>query len=75
VQINDRSPKTPSQYPREVMVPSSLWRENTGEPFMSDYVLVPRRHLRKTDVTPIELERFKRNHPEVAKSFGVKTGA
>ena len=45
-----------------------------GEPFNSDFVLIPLRHLRKTDVTPLELERFKRKHPELAKYVGVKTG-
>jgi hypothetical protein len=45
-----------------------------GEPFKSDFVLIPLRHLRKTDVTPLELERFKRKYPEVARFAGVKTG-
>ena len=45
-----------------------------GEPFNSDFVLIPLRHLRKTDVTPLELERFKRKHPDVAKYVGVKQG-
>jgi hypothetical protein len=44
-----------------------------GEPFNSDYVLIPRRYLRKTDVTPLELEKFKRRYPDVARFVGVKT--
>jgi hypothetical protein len=43
-----------------------------GEPFMLGYVLIPRRYLRKTDVTPLEFERFKRRYPEVARLAGVK---
>ena len=39
---------------------------------MSDYVLIPRRYLRKADVTPLKLERFKRRYPEVARFAGVK---
>jgi hypothetical protein len=43
-----------------------------GEPFLSDYVLIPHRYLRKTDVTFLELERFRRRYPEVARFTGVK---
>ena len=44
-----------------------------GEPFMSDFVLIPRRHLRKTDVTPLALEKFTRRYPGVARFAGVKS--
>jgi hypothetical protein len=34
-----------------------------GEPFLSDYVLIPRAVLEKVAVTSLELERWKRKYP------------
>jgi hypothetical protein len=33
-----------------------------GEPFLSDYVLIPRKALEKVGVTSLELERWKRKY-------------
>ena len=42
-----------------------------GTPFESKYVLIRRSHLKKTAVTPLALEKWKREHPELAKFVGV----
>lgn len=42
-----------------------------GAPFKSDYTLVPYRQLEKVDVTLLDLERFKREHPELASILGL----
>jgi hypothetical protein len=43
-----------------------------GRPFDAGYELIPRGSLVRTAVTPLELERWKRDHPEIAKLIGVK---
>jgi hypothetical protein len=40
-----------------------------GTPFESNYVLIRRSWLRKTAVTPLALEQWKREYPELAKWF------
>jgi hypothetical protein len=42
-----------------------------GTPFESDYVLIRRSWLKKTAVTPLALEKWKRKYPELAKRFAV----
>jgi hypothetical protein len=42
-----------------------------GTPFQSGYVIIPRSWLRKTAVTPLALEKWKRENPELAKQCGV----
>ena len=36
------------------------------------YVIVPRRFLEEVDVTSVGVERFKREHPELAKQAGIE---
>jgi hypothetical protein len=40
-------------------------------PFESKYVLIRRSQLARTAVTPLALEKWKREHPELAKFVGV----
>ena len=42
-----------------------------GEPFVSDYVLIPRGRLERLSAASLELERWKRAHPWLAKYVGV----
>jgi hypothetical protein len=42
-----------------------------GEPFASDYVLIPHADLEKVDVESIHLEKGKRAYPWLAKKLGV----
>ena len=40
-----------------------------GQPFRSGYVLIPRAHL--VNVTSLEHERWKREHPEFWRKMGI----
>ena len=42
-----------------------------GEPFVSEYVLVPRADLEKVDARSLHLERWKRAYPWLVKYLGV----
>ena len=42
-----------------------------GEPFESDYVLIPHADLEKVDVTSIHIERWKRAYPWLVKQLGL----
>ena len=42
-----------------------------GEPFVSDYVLIPRDELERLNVRSLELERWKRAYPWLVKYLGV----
>jgi hypothetical protein len=42
-----------------------------GTPFESKYVLIRRSWLKRTAVTPLALEKWKREHPELARYCGV----
>ena len=42
-----------------------------GEPFVSDYAVIPHAHLEKVDVTSIHLEKWKRAYPWLAKQLGI----
>ena len=42
-----------------------------GEPFVSDYVLIPRDDLDKVDARSLHLERWKRAYPWLVKYVGV----
>ena len=42
-----------------------------GEPFVSDYVRIPRAALEKIAASSLELERWKRAYPWLAKYVGV----
>jgi hypothetical protein len=42
-----------------------------GEPFESDYILIPRADLAKVIAKSIELERWKRKYPWLAKQLGL----
>jgi hypothetical protein len=42
-----------------------------GEPFESDYFLIPRTDLEKLTASHIDLERWKRKYPWLAKHLGL----
>jgi hypothetical protein len=42
-----------------------------GEPFVSDYILIPHADLEKVDAASLELERWKRKYPWLAKYLGI----
>jgi hypothetical protein len=42
-----------------------------GEPFVSEYVRLPREALEKVKASSLELERWKRAYPWLAKYIGV----
>ena len=42
-----------------------------GEPFVSAHVLVPHADLERLDATNLHLDRWKREHPWLAKYLGV----
>jgi hypothetical protein len=42
-----------------------------GEPFLSDYVLIPRDALEKVPANSLELERWKRKYPWLANQLGL----
>jgi hypothetical protein len=43
-----------------------------AELLSGDYVLVPSRFLEEVDLTSVGVERFKREHPELAKQAGIE---
>jgi hypothetical protein len=42
-----------------------------GEPFVSDYVVIPHADLEKVDAKSIHLERWKRTYPWLARQLGI----
>jgi hypothetical protein len=43
-----------------------------SEPLSGDYVIIPFAHLEHLDVSSFGVERFKREHPELARQAGIE---
>jgi len=43
-----------------------------NEPFIGGYCVIPKRYLRKTTISTLAAQRFKRQYPNLVKEFGVE---